>query len=313
LEGLKCEDLEIRKCGNFLKSQILEYPTTYNEQRNMILIADSGSTKTDWRLLDKNGVLATAKTVGFNPFYQTSENIVRNLEEESLRLQLKNYQPEEIYYYGTGCSTDAKRTIVETALAEVFPKATIQINHDLLGAARALCGTSEAIACILGTGSNSCHFDGKEIVSNVPNLGFLLGDEGSGGYMGKRLIQAFLNNELPEELHQKFAERYQLTRDEIMDQVYTKPFPNRYLASFTMFLSETYEHPFTHNLILKGFDDFFTRNITKYEKHKTLPVHFLGSIAFIFTTELKEIAEKHGVQIGKIIRTPIEGLIEYHS
>jgi glucosamine kinase len=192
----------------------------------MILIADSGATKTDWCLLDKNGTETILKTQGISPHYQTSEAIATTVKTELLP-QLNELVPTEIFFYGTGCSSDKSKEIVTKGLREIFPETVIAVDHDLIAAARALCGREEGIACILGTGSNSCHFKDGEIAYNVPNLGFILGDEGSGGYLGKRLIQAFLNLELPTELREKFKLTYNITHEEIIHTVYTKPFPNR--------------------------------------------------------------------------------------
>ena len=278
----------------------------------MILIADSGATKTDWCLLSESGAETIFKTQGISPHYQTSEAIAGTVRTELLP-QLKELVPTEIFFYGTGCSSDKSKEIVVQGLRAVFPNTRIEVDHDLIAAARALCGREEGIACILGTGSNSCHFKDGKIAHNVPNLGFILGDEGSGGYLGKRLIQAFLNLELPAELHEKFKATYNLTHEEIIHTVYTKPFPNRYLATFAKFLGENREHPFVAKLIHTGINDFFIKNITRYQDHQKLPVHFLGSIAYHFNAELKEIAASHNVTIGRIIKTPMEGLIQYHS
>ena len=278
----------------------------------MKLIADSGATKTDWCLLDKNGTETIYKTQGISPHYQTSEEIAATVRTELLP-QLQGIVPTEIFFYGTGCSSDKSKEIVTKGLRSVFPETKIAVDHDLIAAARALCGREEGIACILGTGSNSCHFKDGKIASNVPNLGFILGDEGSGGYLGKRLIQAYLNLELPTELHEKFKATYNLSHDDIILTVYTKPFPNRYLATFAKFLGENREHPFLAKLIHTGINDFFVKNITRYEKHQTLPVHFLGSIAYHFNAELSAIAANHNITIGRILKTPMEGLIAYHS
>ncbi|MFC5270590.1 N-acetylglucosamine kinase [Adhaeribacter terreus] len=278
----------------------------------MKLIADSGATKTDWCLLDDNGAETIFKTQGISPHYQTSEEITATVKTELLP-QLKDLVPAELFFYGTGCSSYKSKAIVLRGLQAVFPDTKIEVDHDLIAAARALCGREEGIACILGTGSNSCHFKDGKIAYNVPNLGFILGDEGSGGYLGKRLIQAFLNLELPTELHEKVKATYNLTHDDIIHTVYTKPFPNRFLATFTKFLGENRQHPFLAKLIHTGLNDFFVKNIIRYKDHQTLPVHFLGSIAYHFNTELKEIAASHNITIGRIIKTPMEGLIEYHS
>ncbi|MFC6996221.1 BadF/BadG/BcrA/BcrD ATPase family protein [Rufibacter roseus] len=278
----------------------------------MILIADSGSTKTAWRLIDTEGVVSQAHTIGFNPYYQDTPQIAQTLRE-SLLPQLKDAQPQEIYFYGAGCSAKNKKAIVAAALLELYPNSEVFVHHDLEAAAHALCGHNEGIACILGTGSNSCHYDGEKIIENLPNLGFILGDEGSGGYMGKRIVQAYLNNELPEDLHQAFFDRYGVDRDEIIDNVYSKPYPNRYMAAFSKFLSEHRKHPFIYQMIFKCFSDFFDKTVSKYPDYQNKETHFVGSIAFYFSDILRTVAQEYGINVGQILESPIEGLSLYHQ
>jgi len=278
----------------------------------MILIADSGSTKTSWRLIDTDGEVSQAHTIGFNPYYQNTAEITQILQE-TLLPQLQDSTPQEVYFYGAGCSAKSKKEIVAKALSTLFPDSTVHVHHDLDAAAHALCGHEEGIACILGTGSNSCHFDGEKIVYNVPNLGFILGDEGSGGYMGKTLVQAFLNKELPEDLHQAFFDRYQVDRDEIIDNVYSKPYPNRYMATYAKFLFDHRKHPYIYQLIYQCLADFFEKNITKYEDYKNKETHFVGSIAFHFNDILRSVAKQYGIKVGQILESPIAGLSLYHQ
>ncbi|RNI32595.1 N-acetylglucosamine kinase [Rufibacter immobilis] len=278
----------------------------------MILIADSGSTKTAWRLLDAGGIVGQAHTVGINPYYQDTPEIAQMLRE-SLVPQLSGEAPQEVYFYGAGCSAKDKQAIVAAALAELFPHADVQVHHDLEAVARALCGHEEGIACILGTGSNSCLYDGEKIVQNHPNLGFILGDEGSGGYMGKRLVQAFLNQELPADLHQAFMDRYHTNRDEIVDHVYRKPYPNRYMAAYARFLSDHRQHPFIYQLISQCFADFFKVNVTKYPAYQQKKTHFVGSIAYYFDDILRTVAKEHHITVGHILENPIAGLALYHQ
>ncbi|GGK84256.1 BadF/BadG/BcrA/BcrD ATPase family protein [Rufibacter glacialis] len=279
----------------------------------MILIADSGSTKTAWRVLDTQGEAGQAHTVGFNPYYQNTAEIAQTLQE-SLLPQLTSYgSPQEIHFYGAGCSAPDKKAIVAAALSSLFPAADVQVHHDLEAAARALCGHQEGIACILGTGSNTCLYDGKQIVQNVPNLGFILGDEGSGGYMGKLLVQAFLNLEMPTDVHQAFMDRYNTNRDEIVDHVYSKPYPNRYMATYAKFLFDHQQHPFIHGLITKCFSDFFEKTVVKYPDYQHKETHFVGSIAFYFKDILLAVAKQYGIAVGKILESPIAGLSLYHQ
>ncbi|WP_205503487.1 BadF/BadG/BcrA/BcrD ATPase family protein [Rufibacter psychrotolerans] len=278
----------------------------------MILIADSGSTKTAWRLIDTEGEVGQAHTVGINPYYQDTPEIASMLQE-SLLPQLLGEAPQEVHFYGAGCSAKDKQAIVASALAELFPLADISVHHDLEAAARALCGQEEGIACILGTGSNSCLYDGEKIIQNVPNLGFILGDEGSGGYMGKRIVQAFLNQELPQDIHQAFMDRYHTNRDEIVDHVYRKPYPNRYMAGFAKFLFDHRQHPFIYQMISQCFADFFEKTVVKYPNYQKLKTHFVGSIAFYFGDILRTVAQQYGLTVGNILESPIAGLSLYHQ
>lgn len=278
----------------------------------MILIADSGSTKTEWRLISKGGKVQEAATIGINPNYQTTEAILADLKVYLLP-QLGNPVVSEIYFYGAGCSTDAKCSIVALALRDIFPGSAVTVMSDVVGAARGACGHQPGIACILGTGSNSCFFDGIKIAAQMPCLGFTLGNEGSGSYMGKQLLSLYLNNELPPELHQAFKEEYPETQAQILQHVYNEPFPNRYIASFAKFLSDQRKHSFIKNLISQSFLDFFNLTVCKYENYQTVPTHFVGSIAFYFAEILKEVAQSKNIQIGQILRNPIEGLIKYHQ
>lgn len=278
----------------------------------MILIADSGSTKTSWRLIDIDGVVSQAHTIGFNPYYQNTSEIAQILRD-SLLPQLEAHKPQEIYFYGAGCSAQAKQEIVKDALSQTFPDAEIQVHHDLEAAAHALCGHSEGIACILGTGSNSCLYDGDKIIQNLPNLGFILGDEGSGGYMGKKIVQAYLNLELPKDLHQAFFDRYQVDRDEIIDNVYSKPYPNRYMAAYSRFLSDHRTHPYINQMIYECLSDFFEKTVVKYPGYQNLETHFVGSIAFYFSDILREVADHHKVNVKNILESPMEGLSLYHQ
>ncbi|WP_192822983.1 N-acetylglucosamine kinase [Rufibacter sp. LB8] len=278
----------------------------------MILIADSGSTKTSWRQIETEGIMGQADTIGFNPYYQNTDQIAQTLRENLLP-QLNGFRPHEIYFYGAGCSAKEKKDIVAQALSQLFPGSDIHVHHDLEAAAHALCGHEAGIACILGTGSNSCLYDGEKIVENLPNLGFILGDEGSGGYMGKRIVQAYLNLELPQDLHQAFVDRYQTDRDEIIDNVYSKPYPNRYMAGFAKFLYDNRTHPFIYQMIYRCLADFFEKNIIRYPDYQNKETHFVGSIAFHFSDILRTVARQYNVRLGTILENPIAGLSQYHQ
>ncbi|KAA9325433.1 hypothetical protein [Adhaeribacter soli] len=278
----------------------------------MILIADSGSTKTDWRLLTKDGEVGQLKTVGFNPDYQRTDGIYQELKD-SLLPQMVGKTPEKVYFYGAGCSTPKKVKEVSDALYMAFPTAEIQVEHDLLAAARGLCGTEPGLPCILGTGCNSAVYDGEKITANVPSLGFWLGDEGSGGFLGRQLLIYFLNKELPADLLEEFAQAFpEVNYSEVMERVYRKPYPNRYMASFATFIAPRNKHPFIQQLLRDGFQLFFNRQLGTYPEHKELPAHFVGSIAYYNSDILKEVAAKNQITIGRILRGPMEGLIQYH-
>ncbi|MCC9136427.1 hypothetical protein ACFSKU_06205 [Pontibacter silvestris] len=278
----------------------------------MILIADSGSTKTDWRMMDASGVHEQVFTAGINPQYLDSNQIYTIFEQELLP-NLKEKTPTVIYYYGAGCSSPERNLRVEQALQKVFPNSEAHVDHDLLAAARALCGHQPGVACILGTGSNSCLYDGKKVVDNVPSLGFLMGDEGSGAYLGKMLIRAYLYRELPEELATSLKNRYNLTKDGILDAVYYTDMPSTYLATFAKFMHEKRKDPVVHAMIHENFTDFFERHVCKYKGFTEVPVNFVGSVAFHFSDTLHQVAKKYGAHIGNIIQSPSEGLIKYHQ
>ena len=276
----------------------------------MILIADSGATKTDWCIGKNRTDYHIIKTQGINPFHQPKEHISKVLKEELLPQLEDSTCVSHIHFYGAGC-TPEKSPIVKEALQTIFAQAEIQVESDLLGAARSLCGEEAGIACILGTGSNSCEYDGKKIKKNVSPLGYILGDEGSGAVLGRRLVSDCLKQQLPEHICQAFLEETQLTPAEIIDKVYRQPQANRFLASLTPFLSKHRNQPEIHDLLVSCFRDFFQRNVMQYN-YPVYEVHFTGSIAWHFQEEVKEAVEKENLQIGKFIKSPIHGLIAYH-
>lgn len=275
-----------------------------------ILIADSGSTKTEWCLLQDNKKKKVA-TQGLSPYFLNEEQIGDIIQKELLP-KLKNASPDEIYFYGTGCSSPANTAIVKKAIRRHFKKASIKVDHDLMGAAKALCGNEKGIACILGTGSNSCFYSGKKIVKNSPGLGFVLGDEGSGAYLGKKVIQYFLYNTFDEDLMERFKAKFNTSSVEILDAVYKKPLPNRYLAGFAIFLAENRGHYMIENIVEDGLNDFFFNHIYKYRESWTMPLHFVGSIAYGFRDVLKDLCDSYELQLGKVLKNPMDGLIKYH-
>jgi N-acetylglucosamine kinase-like BadF-type ATPase len=275
------------------------------------LIADSGATKAEWCLL-KNGKKKTVFTQGISPYFLNTDQITDLLLKE-LRPKLKNEEVDEVYYYGTGCANPNNAISVKKAVSKVFEGAKVEVNHDLMAAARALCGRKKGIACILGTGSNSCYYDGKKIVKNSPGLGYVLGDEGSGAYLGKKVIQYYLYGTFDDELRGRFDAIYTTNASEILENVYKKPMPNRYLAGFCQFLAENRGHYMIENIIEDGLNDFFFTHLCKYRETWTLPVSFAGGVAFGFQDVLKQLCNSYEFEAGKIMKNPMEGLLEYHS
>lgn len=275
------------------------------------LIADSGSTKTTWYLLADTGS-RQFQTDGISPYFLSSEEITTLLEQQLIPF-IDGSAITEIHYYGTGLANPANEELLRKILSALFTEAQIEVNHDLMGAARALCGRTEGIACILGTGSNSCHYDGSRIVRNSPGLGYILGDEGSGAYLGKKIIQHYLYGSLDEELRAAFDEKYRTNTAAILERVYKQPLANRYLASFTHFLSEHRGHFMIENIIEDGLNDFFFTHVRSYDGYHDLPLHFTGSIAFVFRDVLTELMSRYECVPGQILNGPIEGLVSYHA
>ena len=279
----------------------------------MILIAESGSTKTDWRMIAEDGQVSQCKTIGLNPYYQNRNSISSELTKNLL--PHVRGQVSEVFYYGTGVTNEEKSEVVRQAILSVFPTAQkVEVHSDMLAAAHALCGHEVGVACILGTGSNSCFYDGSKITFQVPPLGFWLGDEGSGGYLGKQLILSYLHKELPEELRTKFEKRFGvIDRLEIIENGYQKPFPNRYFASFSKFIFDNRNHPFTYHLVSDAFGLFFEKYLLKYPDVKNYKIHFTGSVAFYYSDILRRVATDKGCTVGVIMESPIAGLTLFHK
>lgn len=274
------------------------------------LIADSGSTKAEWCLLDGQKKRKIT-TQGISPYFLSSMQIKSILEKELLP-GLKGAVPDIIHFYGTGCNNPANISILKQALRQLFTSAQLKITSDIMGAAKALCGDEKGVACILGTGSNSCYYNGKKIVTNSPGLGFILGDEGSGAYMGKKVIQYFLYNTFDPDLMDRFMAKYDTDSATILNAVYKQPLPNRYLAGFVGFLIENRGHFMIENIIEDSFNDFFFTHICKYKESWTLPIHFTGSVAYGFKDVLKEMCQSYVLELGNVLKQPIDGLIKYH-
>lgn len=277
----------------------------------MMLIADSGSTKTDWCVILDNTPIKRIGTKGLNPFFQSEEEIQQELTH-SLLPQLPEGTIDSVYFYGAGC-TPEKAPTLRRAIADSLPVVgNIKAYSDMLAAARGLCGREAGITCILGTGSNSCFYDGKEIVNHISPLGFILGDEGSGAVLGKLLVGDILKNQLSPAIKEVFLKQFDLTVPEIIDRVYRQPFPNRFLASLSPFIAQHLEEPGIRQLVLGSFIAFLRRNVMQYD-YTQYPAHFIGSVAHCYKEILQEAAQETGVRIGKILQSPMEGLIQYHS
>lgn len=278
----------------------------------MNLIADSGSTKTAWCLSYGNQIVKLFETAGINPFFQTEEEITTQLKE-TLLPQIVGNDVENVYFYGAGCADPVKNNALGEVLKLVIGAKSAFVASDMLGAARGLLGRESGIACILGTGANSGVYDGDVLVKGVYAGGYILGDEGSGGVLGKLLISDWVKKQMPQDIYNTLTEEYGLTYLGIVDRVYKQAFPNRWLAQFTKFMSAHRESEYIHNLLVCAFKAFFERNIKQYDEWEELEVGFVGSIAFYFNAELREAAEICGIKLGKVMQNPIEGLVEYHK
>jgi hypothetical protein len=277
----------------------------------MIIVADSGSTKCDWLIAGESGTIE-AKSMGFNPFFHSTDLVLSKLKENAV---LTEHQDAitAVYFYGAGCSSPERNLIIEKALSQFFHRATtVSVGHDLEAAALATTPGKAGIACIIGTGSNSCFYDGNEVHEAVPALGYILGDEGSGSYFGKIMLRKFLYNQLPTHLQEAFGEEYGLTKELIFDGVYNLPNPNVYLASFMKFLSARKTDPFLRDLIYEGLAVFAHSHVWCYDQFRDVPVHFVGSIAYYFSDILEEVAKNHRFTIGNVIKKPVMPLLDYH-
>ena len=278
----------------------------------MILIADSGATKCDWILIDQNGGKRKFQTVGLNPYYVGQKEMEAILSKELVPF-IENKKVKSVFYYSAGCSTVYKCMMVEDALSLIFKNAELNTYSDMFGAARALLGNEKGIACILGTGSNSCLYDGNKIVENQPSLGYFFGDEGSGAHMGKLFIKDYLLKKLPKAIDEAFRKEHNYTHDNILDAIYNLPFPNRFLASFSSFYSNHLSDQYIYDLVSNSFREFFINQVEPYTGYKKLPLSFAGSVAFYFKDILKEVASEFDLKISKVLRTPIDALSEYHG
>lgn len=280
----------------------------------MTIIADSGSSKTDWALISDSKDIVRFSSIGFNPNFASQDTDFKADVIKSIPSIINPNGVERVFFYGAGINTDNK-SIVKDLLNSIFPCATeVTTESDLIGAARSLLGKEKGFAAILGTGTNSCIFDGDKIIYNVDSMGFILGDEGSGAYMGKQLIYDYLRKRIPEDIRPEIAALIGKTRNEIIEQIYRKPYPNRYCASFCRFIIEhRHEHIYYNNLVTGSFQDFFRNIVTLYPGYSDYILNAVGSVAFHAKDILNKVAEEYGMGTGRIIKSPIDGLIDYYK
>ncbi|WP_033566416.1 N-acetylglucosamine kinase [Sphingobacterium sp. SYP-B4668] len=278
----------------------------------MIIIADGGSTKTNWCLLDDSNKKIYFNTEGYNPYFVDSNYIVNSLKK-GLPLDLPFEKISEVNYYGAGVHNQEKAQIVIDAIKQVFPNSEVEVGHDLLAAARALLGTEAGFAAILGTGTNTCVYDGEEITKNIDSGAYILGDEGSGSYIGKKLLIDYIRDLMPADVKKVFFETYKLTPDEIMDTVYTKPLANRFCASFSKFVYDNNVNiEYTRKIVEDSFEAFFNNLVSKYPDYKDYTFNCIGSVGYNFRNVLEHKATQYGMKVGKILRSPIDDLVLFH-
>ena len=278
----------------------------------MIIIADGGSTKTNWCLLNEEGEKIYFNTEGYNPYFSDTDYIIDSLRK-NVPLDIAVNKVDEVFYYGAGVHNDEKAGIVNKALKMHFTSANVFVGHDLLAAARALLGNTSGFAAILGTGTNTCIYDGKDVALNIDSLAYILGDEGSGCYIGKKLLSDYLRGYMPEEVQEVFYKTYKLSHDEIMDNVYSKPLPNRFCASFSKFV---YDNPvnieYSRNIVKSSFIAFFENLVIRYPNYQSYTFNCIGSVGYNFRNVLEELANQYGMKVGRIMRSPIDDLVKYH-
>jgi N-acetylglucosamine kinase-like BadF-type ATPase len=275
----------------------------------MILIADSGSTKSSWCIADAQQSFFF-ETEGYNPYFVDTDYIVISLKS-ALPPEVEATKVTGIYFYGAGCSAD-KMQIIEDALKSIFTNAKCYIEDDLLAAARSLLGKQAGFAAILGTGTNTCIYDGEHITHNIDSLGFILGDEGSGGAIGKKIISDYIRGNMPDDIKAKFLNTYNATADELIDNIYSKPMANRFCAAFSKFVYDNIQHQYAHDIVKDAFNDLFRKLVSNYPDYKKYPFNCVGSIGYYFRDILEDVANEYGMQLGRIEKSPIEDLVTYH-
>ena len=277
----------------------------------MILIADSGSTKCSWALCNQHGkLIKEIKTIGFNPYFIDKNNILKELKKSSLA-EVSN-EINEVFFYGAGCSSKEKNNIIEESLQSFFINSKIVIKHDIDAACFAMYKGNPNITCILGTGSNSCFYDGENIIENAPSLGFLIGDEASGNYFGKKILSIYFNNIMPEDLKIKFESGFESDLSIIKENIYNNNRSNVYLSKYFPFITENKNHPLIQELIYQALDSFFTLHVCCYDNYKDLEINFIGSVAYFLSDEINIVAKKYNCKIGEIVKNPINNLLDFH-
>ncbi|MFI5451957.1 N-acetylglucosamine kinase [Pedobacter sp. UC225_61] len=275
----------------------------------MILVADSGSSKTDWMAYSPNHTIKFS-TQGINPYFVNAQDVVKILAKNKDISAYANMM-KEVYFFGAGCSSPDKHEIISNGLSTFFPNAFISVDHDLIGSAYATCGDKKGLTCILGTGSNISYYDGTSVHAGNHGLGYVLGDEGSGTYFGRKVLVSYLYKRMPEELSKAFAKTFNVDKESVITNIYQKPFPNSYLAAFSRFMADHKEHSFIQQILKDGFQEFIDTNVKDYKAYKTLECNFVGSIAFYYQDELRAVFAENAIKVGKILQKPIEGIFEY--
>ena len=277
----------------------------------MILIADSGSTKCSWALCDQDGMLIKEiRTIGFNPYFIDKKNILKELKQSNLTYHKKKIK--EIFFYGAGCSSKEKNNIISESLQSFFINSKIIIKHDIDAACYAMYKGSPNITCILGTGSNSCFYDGENIIKNAPSLGFLIGDEASGNYFGKKILNLYFNNIMPKDLKIKFESGFESDLSIIKENIYNNNRSNVYLSKYFPFIIENKSYPLIQGIIYQALNSFFSLHVCSYDNYKDSKINFIGSVAYFLSDEINIIAKKHNCKIGRIVKSPINNLIDFH-
>ncbi|SHK79167.1 N-acetylglucosamine kinase [Hymenobacter psychrotolerans] len=278
----------------------------------MILIADGGSTKSSWCQLDEAGNRVYFNTEGYNPDFMKTDAVAASLDK-NLPTALPRAEVTQVHYYGAGVSNAKKAESIAAAMRQTFPNAQVKVDHDLLAAAHALLGDKPGFAAILGTGTNSCLYNGEKVIHNIDSLGYFLGDEGSGSFIGKRLLRDYLRGLLPDGLQEIFQQEFNMTRDDILDRLYNQPLPNRFLAGFGKFAYDHNNISYCREIVLQGFETFFANIVAHYPNYQDYTFNCVGSVGYNFRDALAQVARAHNMEVGKIIRSPIDDLVSYHE